>query len=201
MPKAATDLPVLFFPTGADWEAWLVINHEISQGAWLKFGKKSAEIKTLSRQEAIDGALCHGWIDGQADKFDEHYWLVRFTRRKSTSPWSDINRKRANELIDQNRIKPAGLLEIERAKSDGRWDKAYLPQSRATVPDDLQAALDANAEATKMFQLLTSVNRYAIIYRVNDAKKPETRAQRIEKFVAMLARGETIHPQKTKPAG
>lgn len=200
MTKAAIELPVLFFPAGADWEAWLAANHAASPGVWLKFSKKTVTIKSLSKQDAIDGALCHGWIDGQIDAFDEDYWLIRFTSRKAASRWSDINRKRALELIDQDRMTPAGLAEIEKAKADGRWDKAYLSQGKATIPADLQAALDANAEAKQMFGTLSSVNRYAIIYRVNDAKKPETRLQRIEKFVAMLARGETIHPQKAKPS-
>lgn len=198
MTNAMTELPILFFPASTDWEAWLAANHAASPGAWLKFSKKTAKIKSLSKQDAIDGALCHGWIDGQIDAFDEDYWLIRFTPRKAASRWSDINRKRAADLTEQGRMTPHGLAEIERAQADGRWDKAYLPQSTATVPDDLQAALDANAEAKQMFGTLNGANRYAIIYRVNDAKKPETRAQRIEKFVAMLARGETIHPQKAK---
>lgn len=150
----------------------------------------------MSRQEAIDGALCHGWIDGQLQKYDERYWLIRFTPRSSRSKWSKINRARVGTLINDNRMSPAGLEEVQRAKADGRWQAAYAPQSKAVVPADLQRALDKNPKAKQLFSTLDSANRYAILYLVHDAKKPETRASRIEQYVEMLARGETLHPRK-----
>ena len=152
----------------------------------------------MSKPEAIDTALCHGWIDGQLDSFDEDYSLVRFTPRRPTSKWSEKNRTRALELIELGRMLPAGMGEIERAQKDGRWETAYAPQSTAEVPDDLRAALAKNKAAGRFFETLDSANRYAILYRVHNAKKAETRAARIEKFIAMLAAGETIHPQKSK---
>jgi uncharacterized protein YdeI (YjbR/CyaY-like superfamily) len=147
-------------------------------------------------RRAIDTALCHGWIDGQLDSFDDKYWLVRFTPRQSTSKWSEKNRTRALALVELKRMRPAGLKEIERAKKDGRWEAAYAPQSTAEVPDDLRAALAKNKKANAFFETLNRANRFAILYRIHSAKKPETRLARIEKFVAMLTAGETIHPQK-----
>ena len=190
------NLPVMAFATGKDFEAWLAAQPPDSQGLWLKLAKKSAGVDNVSRQEAIDAALCHGWIDGQLDKLDSDYWLVRFTPRRARSKWSEINRTRATQLLAQGRVSAAGLKEIERAKSDGRWSAAYASQSTATVPDDLQAALDRDQNAKRLFNELDSRNRYAILHRVQDAKKPETRAQRIQTYVAMLSRGETIYPRK-----
>jgi uncharacterized protein YdeI (YjbR/CyaY-like superfamily) len=166
---------------------------------WLKLAKKGTGIATVSKTKAIDTALCYGWIDGQLDKFDECYWLTRFTPRKAGSKWSRINRDRATALIARGRMRPAGTFEIERAKADGRWNAAYAPQSTATVPDDLRSALGLVPDALRLFDRLDSANRYAILYRIHNAKGPETRAARIEKFVAMLARGETIHPMRVKP--
>ena len=190
------NLPVMAFATGKDFEAWLAAQPPDSQGLWLKLAKKSAGVDNVSRQEAIDAALCHGWIDGQLDKLDSDYWLVCFTPRRARSKWSEINRTRATQLLAQGRVSAAGLKEIERAKSDGRWSAAYASQSTATVPDDLQAALDRDQNAKRLFNELDSRNRYAILHRVQDAKKPETRAQRIQTYVAMLSRGETIYPRK-----
>src|SRR5207244_1409747 len=167
------------------------------KGWALKPVKDSSGITTRSRDEALDTALCHGWIDGQLDPFDEKYWLVRFTPRKPASIWSQKNRARALELVKLGRMRPAGLREIERARSDGRWDKAYASQRTAETPKDLAAALARNPKANTFFATLNRVNRYAILYRTHTAKKPETRAARIAKFVAMLARGETIHPQSS----
>jgi len=152
----------------------------------------------VSRQEAIDGALCYGWIDGQFEKFDERYWLIRFTPRSPGSKWSKVNQVKAQDLIDKGRMNAAGLEEVNRAKTNGRWEAAYAPQSKAAVPDDLQTALDRNPNAKRLFFQLDNANRYAILYRVQDAKKIETRASRIEKYVQMLARGETIYPLKAK---
>jgi uncharacterized protein YdeI (YjbR/CyaY-like superfamily) len=163
---------------------------------WLKLAKAASGIPTVSKQEAIDGALCYGWIDGQLKKFDANHWLTRFTPRRPGARWSQDNRERALALIKLGRMRPAGMRAIEQAKHAGRWEAAYAPQSKATVPKDLQSALDRSPRAKRHFDRLDSRNRYAILYRVQDAKKPETRAQRIEKYVTMLARGETIHPTK-----
>ena len=169
-----------------------------SRGLWLKIAKKSSGIASVSRDQAVDTALCHGWIDGQLDSFDGDHWLIRFTPRQSTSIWSEKNRARALELVKLGEMRPAGLREIDRAKADGRWERAYASASTVKVPDDLRAALAKNKKAAAFFEALDAKNRYAILYRTHNAKKAETRAARIAKFVAMLARGETIHPQKAK---
>lgn len=194
------DLPVKAFPTLRDWEAWLAKQPATSKGLWLKLAKKSAKSASVSRQEAIDGALCHGWIDGQLDKFDDNWWLVRFTPRKPKGKWSEKNRARALVLLKEGRIAPAGLREIEQAKKDGRWAVAYASQSKATVPDDLERALAKNKKARSFFAELDAANRYAILYRIHNAK-PEVRAERIASFVSMLSRGETIHPRKRVSKG
>jgi uncharacterized protein YdeI (YjbR/CyaY-like superfamily) len=198
MAKAKRDLPVVAFKSQQAWDAWLTSQDARSKGLWLKLAKKSSGIASVSRPEAIDTALCHGWIDGQLDSFDDNYWLVRFTPRQSTSKWSEKNRTRALELVALKRMQPAGLREIERAKKDGRWNGAYAPQSTAQVPDDLGAALAKNKAAKSFFETLDSANRYAILHRIHVAKKTETRVARIEKYVAMLIEGKTIHPPKTK---
>ncbi len=159
----------------------------------MKIAKQGSGIAGLTKAEAIDAALCHGWIDGQLAKYDAQYWLIRFTPRKARSKWSEINRARAIELTEAGRMAAAGSVEIEAAKADGRWDAAYAPASRATVPPDLQAALDRNLKAARFFATLTGANRYAVLYRLGAVKKAETRARKIESFVAMLERGETLH--------
>jgi uncharacterized protein YdeI (YjbR/CyaY-like superfamily) len=198
MGKARRDLPVIAFKSQQAWDAWLTSQPADSKGLWLKLAKKSSGIASVSKPEAIDTALCHGWIDGQLDSFDDNYWLIRFTPRQSSSKWSEKNRTRALQLIELGRMKPAGLAEIGRAKKDGRWSAAYAPQSTAQVPDDLRAALTRNKAAKSFFETLDSTNRYAILYRIHSAKKPETRAVRIEKFVAMLTEGKTIYPLKPR---
>jgi uncharacterized protein YdeI (YjbR/CyaY-like superfamily) len=200
MGKARRDLPVIAFKSQQAWDAWLASQPAQSKGLWLKLAKKSSGIASVSKPEAIDAALCHGWIDGQLDSFDADYWLIRFTPRQSTSKWSEKNRARALQLVELMRMRPAGLSEIERAKKDGRWDAAYAPQSTAQVPDDLRAALAKNNKASSFFEKLDGTNRYAILYRIHDAKKPETRIARIEKYVAMLTEGKTIYPQKARPS-
>ena len=185
-------LPVIGFDDAAAFGAWLAAEPRTSRGLWLKLAKKGTAVTGLSKAEAIDAALCHGWIDGQLDKYDAESWLVRFTPRKRASKWSKVNRTRAAELIEQGRMQPAGLAEIEAAKADGRWDAAYAPASTAQVPPDLQAALDASPRAAAFFATLKGANRYAILYRIQEAKRADTRARRIEKFVAMCARGETL---------
>ena len=198
MAKPKRDLPVIAFKSREAWHDWLVSQASDSAGLWLKLAKKSSGIVSISKPDAIDTALCHGWIDGQLDSFDDEYWLIRFTPRQSTSKWSERNRTRALELVEMGRMLPAGAKEIERAQKDGRWAAAYAPQSTAQVPDDLQAALNKNAKARRFFETLDRVNRYAILYRIHNAKKPETRAAHVKKFVAMLTAGETIHPPKSK---
>ena len=192
--KTANDLPVRSFASSVDWEAWLAAQPLTCDGVWLKLAKSASGIASVSKQEAIDGALCHGWIDGLVHKFDTDYWLIRFTPRRPKGKWSQINRARALILIKLGRMQSAGMKEVERAKLDGRWKAAYAPQSKATVPEDLQRALDRNTSARRNFDRLDRINRYAILYRVHDAKRPETRAQRIQQYVTMLSRGETIHP-------
>jgi uncharacterized protein YdeI (YjbR/CyaY-like superfamily) len=193
METERAGLPIRSFADAAAWEAWLAAEPRSSAGVWLKLAKQSAGAMSVSRAEAIDAALCHGWIDGQLNPFDDAWWLIRFTPRKPRSKWSANNRRRAEELAAAGRLTPAGLAEIEAAKADGRWQAAYASAGKATVPDDLAAALDAEPGARAFFDSLTGANRYAILYRIHDAKKPETRAARIAKFVAMCARAETVH--------
>jgi uncharacterized protein YdeI (YjbR/CyaY-like superfamily) len=198
MAKTKRDLPIVAFKSQQAWDDWLASQRADSKGLWLKLAKKSSGIVSVSKPEAIDTALCHGWIDGQIDSLDDKYWLVRFTPRRPASKWSERNRTRVLQLVELGRMRPAGMKEIERARKDGRWEAAYAPQSTAQVPDDLRAALANNKKAGKFFETLNRINRYAILYRVHNARKPETRIARIEKFVAMLAAGETIHPQKSE---
>jgi uncharacterized protein YdeI (YjbR/CyaY-like superfamily) len=194
---AKQDLPVLAFPTRQAWEAWLDEHHETSSGIWLKFAKKASGIESVSHAEALEEALRHGWIDGQAARFDDDHWLQRFTPRRPGSRWSRINRDRAAELIERGQMKPAGLRQVELAKADGRWQAAYEAPSTATVPDDLQRELDRHPRARELFAGLDSRNRYAILYRIQEARRPETRARRIRRYVAMLEGGETIHPRRS----
>jgi uncharacterized protein YdeI (YjbR/CyaY-like superfamily) len=187
-------LAILAFATAAELERWLELNQNASAGVWLKLAKKDTAIDSVSYGEALEQALCFGWIDGQKRTFDERFWLQRFTPRRARSKWSRINRDKAERLIAQGRMRERGAVEIEQAKADGRWERAYASQRSATVPEDLQRELDRNPAAREFFATLNSVNRYAIVYRVDDAKRPQTRAQRIAKFVAMLEAHESIHP-------
>jgi uncharacterized protein YdeI (YjbR/CyaY-like superfamily) len=198
MGKAKRDLPVMAFQSQQAWDAWLTSQPAQSKGLWLKLAKKSSGIASVLKPEAIDTALCHGWIDGQLDSFDDKYWLIRFTPRQPNSKWSEKNRTRALQLVELRRMRPAGLNEIERAKKDGRWGAAYAPQSTAQVPDDLRAALAKNKMAKSFFETLDSTNRHAILYRIHNAKKAETRIARVEKYVAMLIEDKTIYPQKSR---
>jgi uncharacterized protein YdeI (YjbR/CyaY-like superfamily) len=189
--------PILLFSTVEDLEKHMTSSEsKPSAGFWLKIAKIGAPTPTISKNDAIEAALCCGWIDGQLGKFDEHYFLVRMTARRPGSRWSAKNRATAEWLAQQGRIRPAGQAEIEAAKRDGRWEAAYPPQRTATIPEDLAKALVSNKAAKRFFETLDRANRYAILYRVNEAKRPETRVRRIANFVAMLARGETIHPRK-----
>jgi uncharacterized protein YdeI (YjbR/CyaY-like superfamily) len=181
------------FASRQAFEEWLAANHEVSAGAWLKIAKKGAPEPTLSYADAVEAALTFGWIDGQKDRLDDHYWLQRFTPRTLRSPWSKVNREKAERLIETGRMRPAGLDAVEQAKADGRWQAAYAGSRTATVPDDLQQELDRDPKLAAAFAALDARNRYSIIWRVNDAKRPETRARRIAKYVEMLRRGERIH--------
>ena len=188
-------LPTIFFASAREWEEWLEANHATSPGVWLKIAKKDTGIESVRYPEVLESALCFGWIDGQREALDERYFLQRFTPRQPRSKWSKINREKAERLVPAGRMRPAGLAEVERAKADGRWEVAYESQSRIAVPDDLERELATRPQAKEFFFQLSSQNRYAILYRLQDAKKPETRARRLAKFVAMLEAGETIHPQ------
>lgn len=186
-------LPIRAFAGQAALEAWLEEQPRDHPGIWLKIAKKGAGVASVTQKEAVDAGLCHGWIDGLLHPYDARFYLIRFTPRRAKSKWSQINVGRAGALIAAGRMRPAGLAETDAAKADGRWTDAYPPHSRAEPPPALQAALDASPKAAAFFATLKGANRYALIYRVLDAKKPETRAKRIADFVAMLERGETIH--------
>lgn len=189
----ADDLPVLLFASKRELEAWLEENHAGVEGLWLKIAKKGAGVESVNYAEALELALCFGWIDSQKRGFDETFFLQRFTPRRPRGKWSQINRAKAEELIAAGAMRPPGLAEVEAAKADGRWEAAYAGQRTATVPEDLQQELDRNQEAGEFFATLDSANRYAILYRLQEAKKPQTRAKRLRKFIAMLERGEKIH--------
>jgi uncharacterized protein YdeI (YjbR/CyaY-like superfamily) len=191
---APDGLPIRLFRTAKAWEDWLERNHAKTPGMWVRIAKKASGKKSVAWAEAVETALCYGWIDSRGKSDGPDYMLGRFTPRAKRSMWSQINRDKALELIETGRMRPAGLAEVERAKADGRWDRAYEPVSRATVPPDLQKALDRNAKAKRFFATLNSTNRYAILFRVQTAKKAETRAKRIEQFVQMLGRGEKLFP-------
>ncbi len=187
-------LPVLLFEQTQDWETWLERNHAGSAGLWLRLAKKASALQSVSYQQAIEVALCYGWIDGQKRSYDEVSWLQKFTPRRPGSIWSKINREKAVALMEEGRMKPAGLAAVTRAKENGRWDAAYASQSVATAPDDFQAALAQSPEAAAFFATLNSVNRNAILFRIQTAKKPETRQRRIEQFIRMLEEHEMIYP-------
>ncbi|MEW6154204.1 MAG: YdeI/OmpD-associated family protein [Actinomycetota bacterium] len=190
----AADLAVEPFESQAAWEAWLAANGATAPGVWLKFARKGSGVPTVTYAQAVESALCHGWIDGQSKGLDTTWYLQRFTPRRARSRWSKINRDKAEALIAAGRMQPGGLAEVERARADGRWEAAYDPPSKATVPDDLRTALDADPVAAAAFAALDAQNRYAVLHRVAEAKRPETRARRIAGFVAMLAEGRRPHP-------
>jgi len=191
------DPPELIVKDAPAWRKWLGSHHDKSGGVWLVVSKKGTITPTrLTYGQALEEALSHGWIDGQAQSRDDKTYRLRFTPRRRRSAWSKRNTVIADRLTAEGRMRPAGAAEIERAKSDGRWQAAYHGQATIEVPDDLAAALDAEPAAKAMFQMLSGPNRYAVLYRIQDAKRPETRARRIERFVAMLARGETVYAQR-----
>ncbi len=183
------DLPIAHFESPEAWQSWLETHHGDSDGLWLKIAKAGRGVRSVSYAQALDVALCFGWIDGQKGKLDDEYWLQRFTPRKPGGKWSKINTEKATELIAQGRMRPPGLREVEQAKADGRWQAAYDSQSRASVPEDLQRKLDGNPAARDFFATLDSHSRYVILYRIHNAS-PRTRAKRIDEFVDMLAAGK-----------
>lgn len=185
--------PILAFAEQRAWEAWLEANHARASGVWAKLAKKSSGIASVQYPEVLDTALCFGWIDGQRVSLDATHYLQRFCPRTPKSPWSQINAAKVDVLVAAGRMRPAGRVAIDQAKADGRWARAYEPVSRATVPHDLRLALDASPAAAAFFAKLDSRNRYAVLYRLQEAKRAETRAKRLEQFVAMLARGEKFH--------
>jgi uncharacterized protein YdeI (YjbR/CyaY-like superfamily) len=197
MTKSGKSLPpelaTLQFASPREWESWLERNHATAPGVWVKLAKKGTGIPSVTYMEAVDVALCYGWIDSQSKSLDDHQYVQRFTPRRAKSPWSKINRAKAEEFIAQGRMRPAGMREVEAAQADGRWESAYDGQRTIEVPPDLQKVLDNNPRAKKFFTTLDSRNRYAVLHRIQQAKKPETRASRIEKFVAMLNEGRKIY--------
>ena len=194
MGQNKPDLPMLSFESQESFEGWLEKYHADSVGIWLKLAKKGSNISSVGYDEAVESALCYGWIDSQNASFDNQYWLQKFSPRRTKSKWSQMNCEKAEALIAAGRLQPAGIRQVELAKEDGRWKSAYTSQSRITIPDDFQSQLDSNQKAKDFFSTLNSINRYAILHRIQAAKKPETRAQRINKYIEMLANNEKIYP-------
>jgi uncharacterized protein YdeI (YjbR/CyaY-like superfamily) len=187
------DRPILLFENPQDWAAWLDENHAALPGIWLRIAKKGSGLQSVSYDEALETALCYGWIDGQKNRYDDSSWLQKFTPRRPKSIWSKINREKAEALIRAGRMKPAGLAAVELAKQDGRWEAAYDSFGNASVPGDFQAALEANPAAKAFFETINRQNRYAILHRIQTAKKAETRLRRIQQFVQMLAEHKTLY--------
>jgi len=187
------DLPVVLFGNQAQWRDWLEDNHKQAQGIWLKLAKKSSGVVSVSYAEALEEALCYGWIDSQKQGHDDNFWLQKFTPRGIKSVWSKVNVKSAEILIESGRMKPAGLESVELAKHDGRWQEAYDSPATNTIPEDFQVALDKNPKAKRFFETLNKANTYAFCWRIQTAKKPETRKARIEKFIDMLSKNEKLH--------
>ena len=187
-------LPIRSFADREAWWAYLAAQPPQTKGLWLKLARKGSGIESIDHPQALEAAICFGWIDGQRARFDDHWFLQRFSPRAARSRWSKVNRAKAERLIELGEMQPAGLREVERARADGRWDAAYDAQSVAVVPDDLARELDRLPRARAFFESLDSRNRYSILYRIEEAKRPQTRAGRIAKFVAMLEAGEKIYP-------
>jgi uncharacterized protein YdeI (YjbR/CyaY-like superfamily) len=194
LQMAANEDEPLDFAHQAAWAQWLSLHHAGSAGVWVRHAKKGAPHESVSHDEALEVALCFGWIDGQRRSLDQHHWLQRWLPRGAKSIWSKINRGKALRYIEEGKMQPAGLKEVERARADGRWDAAYDAASTSQVPADLQAAFGAHPGAAEFFATISAQNRYAVLFRIQTAKKPETRAKKIEQFAQMLARGETLHP-------
>lgn len=194
MSKTTAELPIILFETVPEWDSWLEQNHTTTDGIWMRFAKKGSGQKSINYREAVEIALCHGWIDSQVKTFDAETYIQKFTPRRAKSMWSKINRDRVEMLIESGAMRPTGLAEIERAKADGRWDAAYDSPSKSTVPEDFQAELDRNSKAAAFFETISKSNRYAILFRIQTAKRAETRAKRIQELIRMLEDHEVIHP-------
>ena len=192
------EIALLTFADASGFEDWLAAQPENAPGAWLKFAKKGSPETTIAKSDAIDCALAHGWVDGQIGRVDDHFFKTRFTPRRPTSLWSQVNRARVERLLIAGRVRPPGQAQIDRAKADGRWAAAYAPQSQAQPDHDLKAALDADPAARAFFDALDSANRYAVLYRAHQAKTPESRAAKVAELVAKLSRGEAFHPRRTR---
>lgn len=192
--ESLKETPIILFENQKKWETWLKKNHAESAGIWMRIAKKGAEISSVTYPDALDVALCYGWIDGQKKSYDDASFLQKFTPRRKKSIWSKINREKVEALIKSGRMQPPGLAAVESAKSDGRWEAAYDSHRSMTVPDDFEAALAKNKKASAFFATLNSANRYAILFRIQTAKKEETRQRRIAQFVEMLERNEKLHP-------
>jgi len=192
----AGEREIVYCEDARAWERWLEEHGGSSPGVRLAIAKKGAGVASVSYSDAVDVALCFGWIDGQKGRLDERYYVQLFTPRRPGSIWSQVNRERVRRLTDAGRMRTAGRAAVEQAQANGRWEAAYAPQGSASVPDDLAAALAATPGAAEQFAGLDSVNRYAILFRIGNVKRPETRARKIAEYVAMLARGETIYPRK-----
>jgi len=189
----SSDLPILPFASKKKWTDWLAKQHDKSPGVWLKIAKRDSGIASVTYDEALESALCYGWIDGQKKGFDDKYWLQKFTPRGPKSIWSKINTEKVERLIESGEMRPAGLKSIEAAKNDGRWDAAYASQKNISIPDDFHSALDENKKAKAFFETLKSAERYSFLFRIQTAKKAETRAKRIQQFIEMLERNEKFH--------
>ncbi|HZM24499.1 MAG TPA: YdeI/OmpD-associated family protein [Anaerolineales bacterium] len=189
----SSDLPILPFASKKKWTDWLAKQHDKSPGVWLKIAKRDSGIPSVTYDEAVESALCYGWIDGQKKGFDDKYWLQKFTPRGSKSIWSKINTEKVERLIESGEMRPAGLKSIEAAKNDGRWDVAYASQKNISIPDDFHSALDKNKKAKAFFETLKSAERYSFLFRIQTAKKAETRAKRIQQFIEMLEKNEKFH--------
>lgn len=193
-PEELAGLPIVLFEQPRDWEQWLEVNHGQPQGLWLKIGKKAAGKASVSYAEALERALCFGWIDGQKQTYDGEYFLQKFTPRRAKSVWSKVNVEKVAALTAAGKMRPAGLAAVEAAKADGRWDQAYDSARTMAVPVDFQTELDANPDAKAFFATINKTNSYAILYRIQSAKKPETRQARIEKFITMLNERKVLYP-------
>ncbi|MDE3058381.1 MAG: YdeI/OmpD-associated family protein [Bacteroidota bacterium] len=193
MRKIRNDAPIILFKHQKEWAAWLKKNHAATPGIWMRFYKKNAGAHSITHEEALDEALCYGWIDGQLQKYDEHSWLQKFTPRRAKSIWSKKNAERAEQLIKLGKMKPAGLQEIEKAKADGRWERAYDSPGRMTFPDDFLKKLSRNKKTSEFFESLNRANKYAIAWRLQTAKKPETREKRMTHILEMLSQGKKFH--------
>jgi uncharacterized protein YdeI (YjbR/CyaY-like superfamily) len=194
MAAGSREYPVEHFPDASSWAEWLGAHHGAEPGVWLRLAKAASGQHSVSYSDALEVALCYGWIDGQSKRMDDEWWLQKFTPRGRRSVWSKKNRERVESLVARGAMQPAGIAAVEAAKEDGRWERAYDSPGSATVPDDLQEAFSAHPEAAAFFATLKSTNRYAILHRIQTAVKPETRARRIQKFIDMLERRETLYP-------